>query len=327
MFHRHLFLFELQVLVPLLMVIMVIIAVHTTPSAGSCTTPIVSGQVNVDIDGTTTQWSIATSNLAGAKVAADGSSVTVMHNNRAYIVSGCPASFTADTFGTRMPLLGRLFNYTVDLSKVPCACNAALYTVFMPAFNSSNQPDPTKCGDYYCDGNQVCGVYCPEMDIMEANTMALQVTPHACGAPTGKYYPTCDHGGCAVNTRQQTGNVYGPGSSFQIDTTQPFVVSTAFYADANTQQLTKIVTTLSQPQRRQPSSQPVYITHTDSDCSRGGYLEDMTTALAQGMVPTLSVWGDTAATMSWLDIPPCSTSQNCDPSSSMIISGLSLSVL
>lgn len=27
---------------------------------------------------------------------------------------------------------------------------------------------------------------------MEANTAAMQVTPHACDQPTGYYYPSCD---------------------------------------------------------------------------------------------------------------------------------------
>ena len=63
----------------------------------------------------------------------------------------------------------------------------------------------------YCDGNAVSGLYCPEMDILEANTAAMQVTPHNCDAPQGHYYPMCDHGGCAINTHKENANGYGPG--------------------------------------------------------------------------------------------------------------------
>lgn len=296
-------------------------AVAAATHASACVSPIVAGQVNIVVDGEVQTWSVISKDLAGVPVSSNNNNITVKHNTRAYIVPGCPLAFKPDTFATRLPLLGRVLNYTVDLSTVGCACNAAFYSVFMPAYDSNNQPDATNCGDYYCDANKVCGVYCPEMDIMEANTAAFQVTPHACDSPQGLFYPSCDGGGCGLNTRAQS-NAYGPGSSFQIDTTQPFVVSTAFYMDEQTQQLTRVLTTLSQPRR-----QPVLIDNRDSDCRQPGYLEQLTHALAAGMVPTLSVWGDSASTMSWLDVPPCSTSQNCDPSAVMSISNLSLNVL
>ena len=50
----------------------------------------------------------------------------------------------------------------------------------MPGYNGGGKPDPTSKGTYYCDANAVDGVYCPEMDIMEANRFAFAVTPHKC---------------------------------------------------------------------------------------------------------------------------------------------------
>lgn len=197
-----------------------------------------------------------------------------------------------------------------------------------PAVGSAGgQPDPTESGDYYCDANAVSGVWCPEMDIMEANTAALavrtgqpraarrrcnarspraQATPHDCDSPSSGYYPHCDQGGCSVNTKNGPGGQYGGGGSFKIDTTQPFTVSTQFGVDGS-QQLSSVTTTLSQ------GNQNVVLVHTDSQCG-GGYLERLTGALAAGMVPTLSLWGDAAGSMSWLDQPPCG-GESCDPSS------------
>jgi hypothetical protein len=48
-------------------------------------------------------------------------------------------------------LLGKTLSYTVDLSQVACGCNAALYTVTMPAYNKNGIPIPTINGDYYCE--------------------------------------------------------------------------------------------------------------------------------------------------------------------------------
>ena len=48
----------------------------------------------------------------------------------------------------------------------------------MPAYNSGQQPQPGRDGEYYCDANQVGGTYCPEMDVMEANKFAMASTPH-----------------------------------------------------------------------------------------------------------------------------------------------------
>ena len=71
---------------------------------------------------------------------------------------------TPSTF-SRSALLwnaSQTLSYTVDLSKVGCACNAALYLVAMPYH------DKDTCGDYYCDAS-FPHCHCPEMDIQEAN--------------------------------------------------------------------------------------------------------------------------------------------------------------
>lgn len=290
-----------------------------------CDSPLIAGQVPVTIDGGTSLWSIAVAGDAVSGVSITGGAMTMQHNDRGYLVNigdACPTAFSADLYDNRLKLLGRQLNYTVDLASVGCACNAALYMVSMPAINASQQPDPTKNGDFYCDANDVEGFWCPEVDLMEANTAAMQVTPHRCAAPTGSWYPSCDRSGCGLNTYRNCGpKCYGPGSGYTIDTTQPFTVSHSFPTDgAGT--LVGMVTQLHQP----GSPGVVLLNHTDAGCG-ADYLEDMTVALANGMVITFSVWGSDGATMKWLDVPPCSLATACNLDSALTVSGISVGLL
>ena len=128
-------------------------------AGGGCQSKIITpGTVPVTVDGQTSQWSIAVAGgaNAGTWVNANGS-MTMRHNDRGYLVnlgSSCPDAFDADMLlASRLSLVGKTMNYTVDLSTVGCACNAAFYMTSMPGYNASNQPDPTTGGDYYCDAN------------------------------------------------------------------------------------------------------------------------------------------------------------------------------
>lgn len=72
---------------------------------------------------------------------------------------------------TKIRLLDQELSVDVDLSQIACGCNAALYMVSMPGYNNGGGHE----SDYYCDANQVGGVWCPEMDLMEANNHAMTV--------------------------------------------------------------------------------------------------------------------------------------------------------
>ena len=52
--------------------------------------------------------------------------------------------------------------------------------VLMPAKTASGTPEPGPWNNYYCDANDVGGHWCPEMDLMEANNVSWQTTPHRC---------------------------------------------------------------------------------------------------------------------------------------------------
>lgn len=84
---------------------------------------------------------------------------------------------------------------------------------------------------WYCDGNQVDGTFCPEFDIMEANTYAFKTTPHSCDAPNENgFFSQCDRwGSCEVGVPDDMD--FGPGSNYRIDTREEFHVRTHFNQD------------------------------------------------------------------------------------------------
>ena len=130
-----------------------------------------------------------------------------------------------DPHGWYVPnLVGGSIEFDLDLSESGCGCNAAFYLVSMPGYDANQHEDPSSGQDFYCDANNVGGVWCPEMDIMEANTYAWHTTPHTCDAPDGKHFSNCDRGGDSKEIFNQDSSAYGPGEDFKINTLKPFHV-------------------------------------------------------------------------------------------------------
>jgi len=240
--------------------------------------------------------------LNGAYLAGDAGDVSdastgrilMGHNNFTSLASACDRPGHPDPQHiTQIPLLGRTLSFTADLSHVGCACNLAVYLVAAPARHRSGAPNRGR-GDFYCDANKVGGHWCPEIDLMEANNHAFQATPHKCDPPVGDHhYTSCDRGGCAQNTRDMA-NAYGMGENFIIDTRHPFEVRSTFEGDQHT--FTGFRTVLSQGGRQ------VVLDH--SNCNKP-YLASLSESVRQGMSLILSYWGKSAATMAWMDSPPC----------------------
>jgi len=282
--------------------------------ACDCNTGVIVGTISVN-DGTTDPTYIAqTGGTKDGGIRINGNALTVNHNTRSYLASACSNAFAPDTF-KQLHLLDRTLSFTVDLSNVGCGCNAALYLVNMPAYSQNGQANPTECGDFYCDANNVCGAWCPEMDIFEANNRALAVTPHKCDPEQGKWYPHCDGGGCSMNTHRLDPNSFGLGANFVINTQNPFTVAISFIT--SNKQLAKITTTLTQNGKRYSFS------HDDARCG-GGYLGSLTDAFNQGMVVAISYWGSTGSTMSWLDVPPCDVGENCNTATTVTFSNIAV---
>ncbi|KAH9118821.1 hypothetical protein AeMF1_008210, partial [Aphanomyces euteiches] len=254
---------------------------------------------------------------ASAGVTTSGGKLDVKLGNRLYILDD-------DNNYKYYKLLNQEFTFDVDVSNVPCGGNAALHFVPMAqdGGKTGNNTADAAYGTGYCDAQGPTGVSfingqanfnnlgqcCAEMDIWEANKYANVVTPHPCviddvyTCSNSQQCNSCDKGGCGVNP-WTAGNhtLYGPGSSFAIDTSKPFTVVTQFITDDNTANDNLVQVNRFYVQNGKKVSNPIQIT--ESYCSSGtsgsnGGLKAMGRALKTGMTLAISVWtGD----MSWLD--------------------------
>jgi cellulose 1,4-beta-cellobiosidase len=160
-------------------------------------------------------------------------------------------------------LLNKEFTFDVDMSKLPCGTNGALYFAEMDADGGMSKYPSNKAGAKYgtgyCDaqcpshprfiqgeasvssanGTQY-GACCNEMDIWEANKIATAYTPHTCTQP-GNYRclgkecdGVCDKGGCDFNSyRMGDRNFYGPGKNSTVNTERKMTVVTQFVTEGN----------------------------------------------------------------------------------------------
>mmetsp|Transcript_83142 Transcript_83142/g.268986 ORF Transcript_83142/g.268986 Transcript_83142/m.268986 type:complete len:663 (-) Transcript_83142:494-2482(-) len=261
---------------------------------------------NVKITSTCTR-ELAISGITGASfVSGEGGSVSgdrleLSHNSGFSITTTCEDHWDPNSF-TLFELLGKTLSFTVDLSRVGCGCNLALYLINGPAKDEAGNPSLGTCpwSPYYCDANKVCGQWCPEIDIMEGNSHAFASTPHKCDTPTSAgHYSNCDRNGCAQNTRNLGSHAYGPGANHKIDTSQPFHVHTSFHGTVQAGGAGPGFTGMTT--RLQQGGSEVVLDH--SNC--GSYLRALTAPMMEGMAMRITYWGSDASTMSWLDQPPC----------------------
>lgn len=134
----------------------------------------------------------------------------------------------------------------------------------------------------------VGGHWCPEFDIMEANTYAFQTTPHRCDAPNSKgHYSNCDRGGqCYQKAWHKMAGKYGPGDQYPINTLKEFHAKISFTTEAHF--------TVELSQNGQTFSM-------GSDDSCTWYLNQIKHDLYSNMALAISNWGESWSTMSWLD--------------------------
>ncbi|EOD22080.1 hypothetical protein EMIHUDRAFT_240500 [Emiliania huxleyi CCMP1516] len=150
--------------------------------------------------------------------------LTVRGNNRLYAVAEIPSKERpkwSDFSYLRLPLLNRRLAFEVDLSAVGCGCNAAVYLVAMP-------PRPGADASMYCDIQGYDAEPCLEIDLLEANTKAVQAALHTTVGRGGRA-GSCNQDGCVANAGNTAASagLYGLHAP-RIDTARPFTVSATF---------------------------------------------------------------------------------------------------
>jgi cellulose 1,4-beta-cellobiosidase len=147
-----------------------------------------------------------------------------------------------DTKYQMFNVIGKEFTFDVDVSKLPCGLNGALYFVEMTAdggIGKGNNKAGAKYGTGYCDsqcphdikfingkanvagwnpsdadpnaGSGDIGACCPEMDIWEANSVSTAYTPHPC---TGTGIQECTGSKCGDGDDRYNGLCDKDGCDF-----------------------------------------------------------------------------------------------------------------
>ncbi|KAH6909062.1 cellobiohydrolase I-I [Coprinopsis sp. MPI-PUGE-AT-0042] len=151
----------------------------------------------------------------GITTSGDALTIKFLTRSQGTNVGGRVYLMESDTKYAMFNLLNQEFTFDVDVSKVPCGINGALYFVQMDSDGGMSKHSGNKAGAKYgtgyCDaqcpkdmkfiageansvgwtpspsdpnaGNGQYGACCAEMDIWEANLNSNAYTPHACTTP------------------------------------------------------------------------------------------------------------------------------------------------
>merc|ERR1711953_1554168 len=189
---------------------------------------------------------------------------------RTYLVDGTGADAEYKMFHLDLEK-GWEFSFDVDLSRIPCAMNDALYFVEMEKDGGKSRGSQgPHFGTGYCDAQCPDDLHhvdgeanppsadgwakrqcCAEMDVWEANSISNALTPHTCELPNGddmvgvfectddemcgvsnRYTSVCDRDGCDFNAyRLGDQTFYGPGEEFTVNTLKPMTVTTRWIVE------------------------------------------------------------------------------------------------
>lgn len=220
----------------------------------------------------------------------DGTSITMTYGEqtRAFVVQKAIDDMPVDNY-VSFNLLGKELSYDIDISTVGCSCNAALFFTTMPGHNPDGSFAHGSGNPWYCDANNVGGVWCWEHDSIESNKYTMATTPHSCNEAPGGYISGCDGIGCSTNAYSADPNGMCPDSRCKIDTRYPFRLRQKHAVDG-ANQLTSITNTLVQGSS----------TFEWDVCLNPSYLKQMTQSLTS-MKMVFQLWGTNYGRMQWLD--------------------------
>ncbi|KAL6703397.1 hypothetical protein ACN47E_009739 [Coniothyrium glycines] len=240
-----------------------------------------------------------------------------------------------------LQLTGNELAFDVDVSKLPCGMNGALYLSEMEASGgrSALNPGGASYGTGYCDaqcfvtpwingvGNIAGqGVCCNEMDIWEANSRATQIAPHTCSKDglfgcTGeecKFDGLCDKNGCGDNPYRHRGAKDYYGFGLKVDTSKPFTVVTQFpekdgVLQAIVRKYVQDGVVVNNAMANLTMDQAYCSAQAGAEqFSNLGGMKGMGNALSRGMVLAMSIWWDEGGAMQWLDsgeAGPCNATE------------------
>ncbi|KAK7419030.1 hypothetical protein QQX98_003532 [Neonectria punicea] len=237
-------------------------------------------------------------------------------------------------------LTGSELTFDVEMSKLPCGMNSALYLSEMLQDGGQSLSPLNKAGAYYgtgyCDAQCFVtpfingvgnidgrGSCCNELDIWEANSRATHIAPHPCNEP-GLYEcagaecggtGVCDKSGCAWNpNRNKNTNYYGRGDTFKVDTTRKFTVVSQFVSDKSgyltelhrhyvqdNKIIQSAVVNITGPPKINFMNDEYCEATGANEFTRLGGMKGMGEAMTRGMVLVMSLWWDETANMEWLD--------------------------
>ena len=110
------------------------------------------GIVHINEDGKQVPYHIVAEERFESLIQVKDDAVTFHHGARAYLAIDSIDELDPLNY-KKCNLLGKTYEYDIDLSNVGCSCNAAVYLTSMPGRDINGKPDPSKDGDFYCDAN------------------------------------------------------------------------------------------------------------------------------------------------------------------------------
>ena len=110
---------------------------------------------------------------------------------------------------------------------------------------------------YFCGNSSLLSNFCPSWNAFAANPWGAETRSNHCGDPNSwGHYATCDTADVSKNVNEDYSADFGPGSSYTINTNDPFTVTHTFIEGSNNN-LISMTTMFSQ------NDEAITVTNTD----------------------------------------------------------------